>query len=66
MFGGYSGYLANENQTEIMLPYPYNISANKYCYSGEGAKELIIKRCKHDGEVIFNCNKFNIIDMTRK
>lgn len=63
-FGGYRGYLANENNTPLNIPFPFNVSANQYCHRGKDAKECIIKLCKRDGEVIFNELEFNIIDLT--
>ena len=63
--GGLKGYLANENNMPLELPSPFNVSAEQYCCKYSDAYDKIIKLCKIDGKIIFNCNEFNIIDLTK-
>jgi len=60
-FGKFIGYLANENQTPIKLPDPIGMNATRYT----GEKENIIKYCKRDALVAFDCTQFEILDLTK-
>ena len=61
-FGGYVGFLADDNDYPIELPSPFNVSATKY--TGHD-KDKIISLCKRDAEEIFNKKIIKVKDMTK-
>lgn len=58
-FGGFIGYLCDNNYCRIELPSPFNVSATSY--TGKD-KNVIINNCKKDAKIIFNIDNLNIID----
>lgn len=60
-FGGYIGWLINNNESIVKLPIPFLISAMKY---SSRSKRRIIELCLSDAKEIFNIDSLQVVDET--
>ncbi len=61
-FGGYIGYLCNDDLSIYHIPTPINTNVMKYTNKD---KEKIINYCKKEAKVLFDINiDIEIVDLT--